>query len=229
MDQAFINQRNQMVLSHLGLARHVSRQEQRKGLESYEDLLQEAYLGLLRGVDNFNPDLGFKPSSYLVRCCRGQILHYRRDRTQTIRVPWRLKDLAARGRRLQEQRQQDGLPELEADALAKALGVTPERWAQAELVNSRGRVISLDAPPNGRTVEASSAQDPQRDWLAHAMGQLEAEQRSLLLRHYVDGISLRALAEMMALSPSAIRTSLRNALGQLRQMAEQSGEVAFTG
>ena len=146
-----------------------------------------------------------------------------------IRVPWRLKDLAARGRRLQEQRQQDGLPELEADALAKALGVTPERWAQAELVNSRGRVISLDAPPNERTVEASSAQDPQRDWLAHAMGQLEAEQRSLLLRHYVDGISLRGLAEMMALSPSAIRTSLRNALGQLRQMAEQSGEVAFTG
>lgn len=229
MDPTLITQRNQVVLSHLGLARHVSRQEERKGLESYEDLLQEAYLGLVRGVDNFNPDLGFKPSSYLIRRCRGQILHYRRDRSQTIRIPWRLKDLAVRGRRLQEQRQQNGLPELAAEAMAKALGVSPERWAQAELANSQGAMISLDASPDGRAHEASSAEDPQRDWLTRALHQLDAEQRTLLLRHFVDGISLRALADMTALSPSAIRTALRNAVGQLRQMAEQSGEVAFTG
>ena len=92
MDQASIQSRNRAVITPSGLARHVSRQESQKGAESAEDLFQEAYLGLVRGMEQFNPNLGYKPSSYLVRRCRGQILHYRRDRARTIRIPWRLRD-----------------------------------------------------------------------------------------------------------------------------------------
>lgn len=228
MDQAFITRRNQAVLAHLGLARHVSRQEQRKGPELYEDLLQEASLGLVRGMEQFNPDLGFKPSSYLVRRCRGQILHYRRDRSQTIRIPWRLRDLAVRGRRLQEQRHHNGLPELGAKAIAEALGVSPKRWMQAQLANTHGAVVSLDGALQDRHPTAAT-DDPQREWLKHALEQLDNEQQQLLKRHYIDGISLRALAETMALSPSKVRASVRNALGRLRQMAEHSSDVAITG
>ena len=94
MHSESIQKRNRTVLKHLGLARHVSRQEARKGPESYEDLHQEAALGLIRGVDQFDPTLGFRPSSYLVRRCRGQVLHYRRDRAKTIRIPWIFKQLS---------------------------------------------------------------------------------------------------------------------------------------
>ena len=135
MDDTSIQTRNRAVLSHLGLARHVSRQENKKGPESADDLFQEACLGLVRGMDQYNPNLGYKPSSYLVRRCQGQILHYRRDRARTIRIPWRLRDLAVKGQRLQERDLHDGKLNLQPKDIADALGVSLQRWEQAQLVS----------------------------------------------------------------------------------------------
>ena len=128
MDQASIQSRNRAVLTHLGLARHVSRQESQKGAESTEDLFQEANLGLVRRREEFNPNLGYKPSSYLVRRCRRQILHYRRDRARTIRIPWRLSDLAVKGARLQKNQQNSCKPAVQPGEIALASDVSPERW-----------------------------------------------------------------------------------------------------
>ena len=80
---ASIRQRNDLALQHLGLAGFVASRLQRQGLDDLDDLMQEARIGLLRGAERFNRQLGLKPSTYLASCARGQVLHYRRDR-----VPW---------------------------------------------------------------------------------------------------------------------------------------------
>ena len=87
-----IQQRNQQVLEHLGLAHCAARRQQQRGPEEFDDLLQESRVGLIRGMDRFDPQRGLRHSSYLLSRATGQILHYRRDRSRTIRIPWRLRE-----------------------------------------------------------------------------------------------------------------------------------------
>ena len=46
-----LRQRNQRILQHLGLAHLVAKRQQQQGQETYDDLLQEACLGLIAGVE----------------------------------------------------------------------------------------------------------------------------------------------------------------------------------
>ena len=81
-----IRERNAQVLHHLGLA-HLAAQRQRgRGRGEYEDLLQEAHLGLIRAAERFDSSKGCKISSYVVPLATGQIRHYRRDREQCLRL-----------------------------------------------------------------------------------------------------------------------------------------------
>ena len=61
----------------------------------------------------------------------GQVLHYRRDRSRMVRIPWRLHDLYVSGQRLQQQRTQNGLPPLSDRSIAVRLKVSPQRWLDA--------------------------------------------------------------------------------------------------
>jgi RNA polymerase sigma-B factor len=123
--------RNQLVLKHMGLAHCVATRQQQRGPEEHDDLLQEARLGLIQGMDNWNPSRGFRPSSYLMSRANGQVLHYRRDRSRMVRIPWRLQDLYVSGQRLQQERMQKGLPLLDDSSIAERLRVTLQRWLDA--------------------------------------------------------------------------------------------------
>jgi len=46
-----------------------------------QDLIQEAWVAVIRCIDNFNPDLGFKISAYLTRCIHTAITDYLRGRS----------------------------------------------------------------------------------------------------------------------------------------------------
>ena len=102
-----IARRNQQALQHLGLAHCAARRQQQRGPEEFDDLLQESRVGLIRGIDRLDPHRRVKPSSYLLSRSTGQILHYRRDRSRMIRIPWRLRDLYAAEMKIQREREQN--------------------------------------------------------------------------------------------------------------------------
>jgi RNA polymerase sigma-B factor len=88
----------------------VATRQQQRGPEEHDHLLQEARLGLIQGMDNWNPSRGFPPSSYLISRANGQVLDYRQDRSRMVRIPRRLQDLYVSGQLLQQERVQKGLP-----------------------------------------------------------------------------------------------------------------------
>ena len=57
-----IARRNQQALEHLGLAHCAARRQQQRGPEEFDDLLQESRLGLIRGMDRFDPQRGLRHS-----------------------------------------------------------------------------------------------------------------------------------------------------------------------
>ena len=126
-----IRRRNQAILEHLGLAHLIAGRQIQRGQGEWDDLVQEASLGLIGAIERFDASLGHRLSTYAVACANGRILHFRRDRQSTIRIPWRLRALHGRGMRLQEQQGHSPGAELSEEALIAALGVSRERWRQA--------------------------------------------------------------------------------------------------
>ena len=78
------------MLEHLGQAHCAARRQQQRGPEDFDDLLQESRVGLIRSFDRFDAQRELKPSSYVLSRATGQILHYRRDLSQIVRIPCRL-------------------------------------------------------------------------------------------------------------------------------------------
>ena len=231
-----ILERNDAVLDHLGLAHHAAIHQAARYPGEQDDLVQEGCVGLIHGITNFDPQRGFRISTYVLTRINGQILHFRRDRQHTLRIPWRLKDLYRRGMRLQAQRLQQGLEPLDERGLAAALNMSPQRWRESLIAHALGHVDSLDVVPamQGLGGEQRSSlmnqiedpssrpvslEDPTLCWLQDALKTLEPQQRCWLPARYVDNISIKDLALRERVSPGLLRQSIRTSLSLLRQAA----------
>ena len=122
-----ILQRNDTVLKHLGLAHLGANRQLHNGSGERDDLVQEGRYGLIRALERFEACRGHRLSSYAMPRIVGQIRHFRRDRLHTLRIPWRLGDLHARGMKVQDKRLHAGLRKLSDEELADQLGVTTGR------------------------------------------------------------------------------------------------------
>ena len=216
-----IARRNQQALKHLGLAHCAARRQQQRGPEEFDDLLQESRVGLIRGVDRLDPQRRVKPSSYLLSRATGQILHYRRDRSRMVRIPWRLRDLYAAGMKIQREREQNQQPSLSDQELATELSVRPERWAAAVQSHGASQVVDLFCSPGEPA--SSCAEDEHLEWLRSVLHQVEGKAGMVLQAHLIEGQSLRDLAQGLNCSRSSLRLHLNEGLGLLRQWAHRDG------
>lgn len=232
---ASIQKRNGQVLQHLGLAHHAANQQLPRGGGEYDDLRQEACLGLVKSLDCFEPSRGHRVSSYVMPSATGQILHYRRDRLQTLRIPWRLKDLHTRGMRLQEQRLHAGQATFSDADLAAALGVSPRRWQQAKSAHLDQRLVSLNTPISTKkgarptdgdeqiellpSPGSEAHDDPQQRWLHEALQNLDPDHRRWLWSYWIDGIPISRLAEQEQMNRRRLSTILQDTLRDLRYKA----------
>ncbi len=84
--------RTKLVTGHLPVVRHIARRFAGRG-EPVDDLEQAGTVGLLGAVDRFDPGRGSDFLSFAVPTITGEIRRHFRDRTWSMRVPRRLKDL----------------------------------------------------------------------------------------------------------------------------------------
>lgn len=57
--------REKFIENNLGLAREAAHRYTRNGYGTYDDLYQLGIIGLIKGLDNYDPDLGYKVSTYV--------------------------------------------------------------------------------------------------------------------------------------------------------------------
>ena len=100
--------------------------------------------------------------------------------------------------------------------------------AQANAAVQASAVASLDHPDQIEPTAGPRWEDPQCSWLREALPKLERLQRTLLQRHFIDGIGVASLAKSMEMSPRIIKACLNDAVDQLRQMAKQAPDLAFS-
>ena len=212
----------------------------RRSPEPPEDLMQVGYVGLLKAINNFDPQVGRSLAAYAQPCITGEIKRYFRDKRWQVHVERPLQERLLELREaIRQLTQQFG--RLPGDAeLASHLGFTEAEVREARSVDLLLQPASLDAPLAGQPETATLAdllgeEDPQMEHtlsmaaLAVHWGELpRREQRILLMRFYGD-MTQAEIGKSLGISQMHVSRLLAHALGYLRDRIMADPEAESTG
>ncbi len=206
------------------------------GIEQQEDLLQVGYIGLLNALTKFDPRAGVRFNTYATYLVAGEIKHYLRDRSQTIRHPAWLQELRHRVNRAARALQHKLGREPSAEEIAEELGVNETAVREVFQTAEMLRVASLDAMPideeGDSEVERLDAADfcpeqigvEDRLLLENAMKQLRDLERQVLIHFHFDSMNQTEIAAKLGISCNYVSHILRQSLGKLRKILASEEE-----
>jgi RNA polymerase primary sigma factor len=227
--------RRQMIAANLRLVVHWARRYQDRGVD-FGDLVQEGTFGLMRAVDKFDWQRGFRFSTYATWWIRQALQRAVQQHGNTIRVPMEVAEQAQRADRVTWELASDLQRDPTADEIAEASGVDGRTL---EAVRGAARVVaSLDQPAGtdsgtslGDLVGAddnSFEDDVERQIVlsrvrdaVDSLGELE--RNVLRIRYGLDDgtpTSLQATATRLGIGVRRARQAEARALQQLAALAD---------
>ena len=183
---------NELVLNYLDLAESLASRFAARGRER-SDLVQVAYLGLIKAARGFDEEKGESFPAYAAPTISGELKRFLRDRCWTVRPPRRIQDVRTQLLHTAPDLAQSLGRVPSAQELASELGVTPADVREAQAAGSSMHPDSLDSPdPWGGPTMGEGLVSPDQPiehleelvCLHEAIQELDPDDREMLYRRY---------------------------------------------
>ena len=229
--------RNEIVEENLRLVVKIASEYARRLHLPIEDLFQEGSLGLIKAVEDFDPEKKFAFSTLATAYIRNSIFRYITNDARTIRIGThdltKYRKIASAEEELIHSLKRD----VTDQEIFQKLGGTISEGEIARLRNGPSRILSLDTSTKDRDGQetgrslgerfADDSADPrvlsldnERDeMLLKALSCLDAEDRDIVLsRHQEKPVTLQELAKRYGISAEAVRQREGRALRKLKSL-----------
>jgi RNA polymerase sigma-B factor len=220
--------RDEVVEDHMQYARHIARRYSTRG-STTEDFEQVAYLGLVKAVDNFDPEHGTGFLGYATPMIVGEIKRYFRDATWCVHVPRHMQELTGAMHKAADALTAELGRGPSLTELAERLGVETEELIEALDASEAYRTASLDRPIGRESAEGGASlgemigdEDPgfdlavDREVLRGLVDELGERDKRILLMRFFRGMTQSEIGEQLGISQMQVSRLIAKILARLR-------------
>ena len=194
--------------------------------ENVDDLFQIGCIGLIKSIDNFDPSLDVKFSTYAVPMIIGEVRRHLRD-NNSLRVSRSIRDTAYHALQIRARLMDESGQEPHISDIAKAMDVKEEDVAFA--LDAIQDPISLFEPIYHDDGDAIYVMDQLKDdrtsdddWLTHVaiergMDKLSEREQNIIKLRFFQGRTQMEVAEEIGISQAQVSRLEKNALRHMKK------------
>ena len=225
-DTRDITLRNKLLNEYLYIAEIIAKKFVNRGVE-YDDLFQIASLALLKALERYDINKGYKFSSFATPTIIGEIKNYFRDRSRIIRLPRKESEMIKKLEKARHQLTYSLGRSPKPEEIAEHLGISTEEVLELMESSYITNTISLDYYiDDGETdlsmligeEEKDYIRIEDRDLVEKAMEKLNDPERKVIYERFFNERSQRDIAEEIGVSQMYISRLERRVLQRLKRI-----------
>ncbi|WP_164671082.1 RNA polymerase sigma factor SigB [Virgibacillus doumboii] len=228
-----------IVLAYTDLVESIARKYS-KNSSIHEDLVQVGMIGLLAAVRRYDASFGKSFESFAIPTIIGEIKRFIRDKTWSVHVPRRIKELGPKIKKAVDELTTENQNSPTVKQIAGYLGVSEEDVLETMEMGKSYKALSVDrkieADSDGSTVaildlvgknENGYENVDQRMLLEKIIPILSEREQQILKCTYFDNLSQKETGELLGISQMHVSRLQRRSLRKLREAIQSENTEVF--